>query len=295
MGTYADEYHATNTYATANGAGTYASWAGFAEPPSMWADLVGVDPMATAMLSQMPVFFDALYEPRMVTTYQNMTWYTGENVMPRHIGGGVRFNNGVLANIEYNQYLQNQSFTEGSIAFVAQTTQATAVTYDCLMTFFGDNEHFDIVIQDNDGAVGATNASVNFYFQQADAGVGEFNDYGWEGGQNTVNDGQPHLVCLTWKQQLDGTTYFAMTVDGLPHSYLLVPYLSFPILDKFFVGSGYFPVTGDTPTDTTISHLAIYDFVLDPAVLAAWPANTSIPAEGGYYAVVDGRWRQFLL
>jgi hypothetical protein len=304
MATYGSIYSPTNAYSTISTAGSYGTYAGFTESPSMWADIYGVDPMATSMLRADPVFFDALYEQRMVEYSTNMTWQRSTHRLSRGTGYGVGFGgDGTINRICYSSYLDNYQMRECTISFVYKANDLSHQwlgTLDSKRIFYLMNNYpleFSIVSFPRDGSSTASNAEATLGWYATGAGTGALPIY-VQGGTR-VNDGNLHLVSVTFDSRDANSTQIVLYIDGIAQSTTQISGWFPNILTEFGIGvSTIATLTGLTPntgSNASVSHLAIHDRLIPQSQLRAWVANIDIPDDGGYYTLADGAWRQFLL
>lgn len=304
MATYGSIYSATNAYSTIPTTGTYASFAGFVEPPSMWADIYGVDPMATSMLRADPVFFDALYEQRMVELSTNMTWQRSTHHLSRGTGDGVGFGgDGTINRICYQNYLNNYPMRECTVSFVYRETDVSHQwlgSLDAKRIFYLRNNYpldFYIGTFPLDGTSTASTAPATLGWWAT--GIGAANSPIYSASGTRIDGTGLHLVSVTFDSRDENSTQIVLYIDGVAQTTTQVSGWFPNIMNEFGIGvhssetlTGLTPNTG---SEATVSHLAIFDRLIPQSQLRAWVANLDIPDAGGYYVLADGAWRQFLV
>lgn len=302
--TYGAIYSATNAYSTIPTSGTYSTYAGFAEPPSMWADIYGVDPMATSMLRAEPVFFDALYEQRMVEYSTNMTWQRPTHKLSRGAGCGVGFGgDGTINRICYSSYLDDYPMRECTISFVYRSEDVSHQwlgTLDSKRMFYLRNTYpldFSIVSFPLDGTSTAASAPATLGWYATGVGDGALPVYSSNGTR--IDDNGLHLVTVTFDSRDGANTQVVLYIDGISQSTTQISGWFPNVISEFGIGvSTAATLTGLTPntaSNSTVSHLAIYDRLIPQSQIRSWVANLDIPDAGGYYVLADGAWRQALL
>lgn len=274
-----------------------------------YEDLIGIDPMTSSMLFYGPVFFDSMYEKRKVQSTNAMAWQSGHK-LSRAAGLGVKFNSAGLpgqdARASYTTYLDGKPFSGLTVVFVYKTG-GTAHEYlgACI-----SKRIFTLRT-----AAGASFVSVTFPLNGSSVLSTAPATFGWHAvgapyGTDSlplvsfsgidVNDGEPHLIAYQFDAGSGDTTIVTTVIDGISNGSPVTVggnYIG-EILEFGFGTHTYETFPNSTPLDssnTSVSHLALYDKIISNDTLRAWYANLDIPDEGGYYILADGRWRQVLL
>jgi hypothetical protein len=266
-----------------------------------WYDLSG-DPLATALTNLNPIFFDALYDARMIEFQYNMTWFSDiPQQLSRHAGAGPVFSTpdeSTNTGIKYSDFLNNEYFNSKTIVFVMQTTNGgLSHVYNAATTqrsiFKAKNALVNMQIEsypfstNTQGAPAYLRVNINGSV------------YSNPGDRVDINDGEPHIVIIKESLDFNNNSVVELYVDGTLQAYAPYNQTILPTISDF----GFGQWSGDPspwgspyPYRTlSVSHLAIYNYLLPQPVASGLTANLSIPDGGGWYVVADGRWRRVLV
>lgn len=305
MPTYAE---INSLYATYNNTPNemYYELAGFNTPPSLWGDLVGQDPFTSGLLDLQPVFYDALYEPRMIETHSNMAWYDESAIhFYRHAGYGMFYNgsNGTGINgFLYDNYLDNITFGEFTVSFCLQL-HSPGISTD----LFGSP--IPRIVWRAGDAVGNTIAVEIFPIDTANRNEGDpcllrinlnGTDTGSPSQEIDVQDFEPHHVILTREFGGPDEYIYSLYIDGQPTGQKISNIIDPSNFDWFGggtkAGEEAYAYVAPYGKRVSMSHLAIYNYAMPLAVIQGLPANMRIPETGGGLHVVEGGyWRRTLL
>lgn len=285
------------------GSQDYWQLSGFTEAVhNAWYDLVDVDPLSTALINMNPVFFDALYEPRMAENYYNMKWYDSSSYkLSRHYGRGCLFNTPDTATntgIKYSDFLNSTTFDKKTMVFVMcgvnggmshvfiSTTQRSIFkARNALVNMQVESYPFS---NDAQGQPAYLRVNINgsVYSPDSDSRI-------------DINDGNPHIVVLVEYLDFNNNSVIELYVDGIRQIIASYNQTVLPTIEDFGFGQwagDLYPWGSPYPAlGLGVSHLAIFDYALPYSVISGLTANLSIPEGGGFYVVAAGRWRRVLL
>jgi hypothetical protein len=266
-----------------------------------WTDIVGSDPLSNVMIDLNPVFFDALYEPRMPETYANVVWYDAYgHKFPRHYGKGVVIgapDQSSYSGIRYSDFLNSKQFNDFTIMFVARMwlSHDYAAAHTEKIIFTANSTQQMLQVQSH-----ATNTAVRGQGDPSHLRLKLGSTVYVNETKTDLSDYTYHLITITNRSQ-DLNNDVRLYIDNnletaIAHSGDLLPNIT-----DFAVGL----MSGDGAASAapypavsalSMSHLAIYDYAVPESTIAGLPANMWIPdLGGGTFVVADGRWRRVLL